>query len=107
MLPGASRSTPSSSGNPGSGPTKPIASRTSSAGRVASVPSIGSKDGAPLLRTQWISSTGPFAVRARDAVRARITAADDDHVLAGGSERRLGGSRDGAVATVEVLHREM
>ena len=46
-------------------------------------------------------------MRARDAVGAGVTAADDDHVPARGGDRRLGRARDCAVASIEVLHREV
>ena len=47
----------------GSGPTKPIASSTSSAGCDSSVPATGSNGGAPLFRSQWICSTLPLPER--------------------------------------------
>ena len=46
-------------------------------------------------------------MRARDAVRAGVAAADDDHVPARRADRRLRRARDRAVAPVQVLHREV
>ena len=58
-----SRSTPSCSSTSGSGPRKPIASSTRSAGRVSSVSAIGSKGGAPALCAQWIALTLPLPLK--------------------------------------------
>jgi hypothetical protein len=55
-----------------------------------------------------------LADRVGDAVHPRVAAADDDHVLAGRADDLLGvarraalHARDGAVALVEVVHREV
>src|SRR5581483_6972637 len=58
-LPRLSRSTPSRSSSAASGPRKPIASSTSSAGRDSSVPGTRSNGGAPEFRCQWIARTRP------------------------------------------------
>ena len=59
-LPRASFSTPSASSSGPSGERKPIASSTSPAGWLSSVPGIASNGGRPMFLTQWISSTRPF-----------------------------------------------
>src|SRR6478752_1268031 len=50
---------------------------------------------------------GPFAVCVRDAVGARVTAADHDDVLAGGRDRRCRCAVDDALPLGQVLHREV